>query len=57
MGSPAPDFTATSVFDMEFVETKLSAYKVRAGWRAHRPQQSVRPPARSCDTRLGPCAR
>lgn len=28
VGSPAPDFTATSVFDQEFVETQLSSYKV-----------------------------
>jgi peroxiredoxin (alkyl hydroperoxide reductase subunit C) len=27
VGSPAPDFTATAVFDQEFVETTLSAYK------------------------------
>ena len=29
VGNPAPDFTATAVFDQEFVETKLSQYKVR----------------------------
>jgi len=28
VGGPAPDFTATAVFDQEFVETKLSQYKV-----------------------------
>ncbi|PSC76469.1 peroxiredoxin (alkyl hydroperoxidereductase subunit C) [Micractinium conductrix] len=27
VGAPAPDFTATAVFDQEFVDTKLSQYK------------------------------
>ena len=33
VGSPAPDFTATAVFDQEFMETKLSAYRVSGGRR------------------------
>ena len=33
VGSPAPDFTATSVFDQEFVDTKLSDYKVGCCYR------------------------
>ena len=36
MGNPAPDFTATAVFDQEFVETKLSQYKVRRQRRRRR---------------------
>lgn len=28
VGGQAPDFTATAVFDQEFVETKLSQYRV-----------------------------
>jgi hypothetical protein len=27
VGGPAPDFTATAVFDQEFVDTTLSSYK------------------------------
>jgi hypothetical protein len=29
VGNPAPEFTATAVFDQEFVDIKLSQYKVR----------------------------
>ena len=29
VGNAAPDFTATAVFDQEFVDIKLSQYKVR----------------------------
>ncbi len=33
VGSQAPDFTATAVFDQEFVDTTLSQYRVRgASW-------------------------
>lgn len=33
VGSQAPDFTATAVFDQEFVDTTLSQYRVSgASW-------------------------